>query len=117
MISEKIQSQLYAAIAEKCRQLKCTPLAVGGIEDHCHLLVRLNPAISVSDLVKEVKGSSSHLVNHELDLRATFKWQGAYGAFTVRKDGVPQVRTYILNQAEHHREGKVVTEYEVTEQT
>ena len=116
MITEKIKPRLYAAMAEKCNQLKCAPLAIGGIEDHCHLLVRLNPAISISDLVKEVKGSSSHLVNHELEPQELFKWQGAYGAFTVRKDGVAQVEAYILAQEEHHHGGKLIQEYEITEQ-
>jgi putative transposase len=58
---------MYAAIAEKCRELKCVPLAIGGISEHVHLLVRFYTTVAVTDLVKEVKGSSSHLVTHEIN--------------------------------------------------
>ena len=40
--------------------------AVGGVENHVHLLVKLHSTISVADLVKELKGSSSHLITHEI---------------------------------------------------
>jgi len=66
LITETVESRLYAAIAEKCRKLKCVPLAIGGIDDHIHLLVRLHTTVAIATLVKEVKGSSSHLVTHEI---------------------------------------------------
>ena len=61
LITETIKPRLNAAIAEKCRELKCVPLAVGGIADHVHLLVRLHTTVAVATLAKEVKGASSHL--------------------------------------------------------
>ena len=91
LITEAIQPRLYAAIAAKCRELKCAPLAIGGIEDHVHLLVRLHTTVTVATLVQQVKGSSSHLVTHEITPGEFFKWQGAYGAFTLRKEDVPAV--------------------------
>ena len=79
LITEDMESRLYAAIAAKCRQLKCEPLAINGTEDHIHVLLRLHPTVSVARLVKEVKGASSHLVTHEIKPNEFFKWQGAYG--------------------------------------
>ena len=32
-----------------------------------------------------------------------FKWQGAYGAFTVSYSNIERVKQYIAGQAEHHR--------------
>jgi putative transposase len=64
LIVPTLEPRLYAAIAEKCRELKCISIAIGGISDHVHLLVQLNPNTPVATLVKEVKGSSSHLVTH-----------------------------------------------------
>jgi REP element-mobilizing transposase RayT len=75
---------------------------LGGIEDHLHLLVRLPTTLAIATLLKEVKGSSSHLVTHEIRPGEFFKWQGAYGAFTLAKADVPRVIDYIRNQREHH---------------
>ncbi len=112
LITKAVESRLYAAIATKCRQLKCEPLAIGGIEDHVHLLTRLHTTIAIATLAKEVKGSSSHLVTHEIAPGKFFKWQGAYGAFTLRKSEVPQVKAYILNQKQHHVENDLYDEWE-----
>lgn len=73
LITPEIEPRLYAAIAANCRDLKCQPLAIGGVADHVHLLVRLHPAVAVSILVKQVKGSSSHLVTHVLQPGKFFK--------------------------------------------
>jgi len=112
LINEIIQSRLFATIANKCRQLKCEPLAIGGMEDHVHLLVRLHPTVAIATLVKEVKGTSSHLVTHELTPGEFFKWQGGYGAFTIRKEDVPRLKAYIENQELHHAEGSLQVNWE-----
>ncbi len=115
LIDETVRQPLYAAMAEKCRSLKCEPVEIGGMEDHVHLLVRLHPTVSISQLVKEIKGSSSHLVNHALAKQEEFQWQGAYGAFSIRKNEVPQVKGYILNQQQHHAEGTIELVWEQSE--
>ncbi len=52
-------------------------------------------------LVGEVKGASSHALNHQ-EPSGVFKWQGAYGAFSVSEDGVARVENYIRDQEAHH---------------
>ena len=71
LVTDDIEARLYAAIAAKCRELKCVPLAIGGVEDHVHLVVRLHTTVSVAQLLKGVKGSSSHLVT-ERSVLASF---------------------------------------------
>jgi REP element-mobilizing transposase RayT len=112
LLTPDIESQVYACIAKKCHDLKCRPLAIGGIEDHLHVLTRFHTTVSVAHLVKEVKGSSSHFVTHVLKPDDFFKWQGAYGAFTLRKSDMEPVKAYIENQKEHHRAGRLVEEWE-----
>ncbi len=103
LIAHPLERRLYGAMLNKCRDLKCLPISAGGTEDHVHLLVRLHPAVAVSTLVKEVKGSSSHLITHAVMPGEFFKWQGAYGAFSLRDDEVPMVKAYIVNQRTHHQ--------------
>ena len=79
-----------------------------------HLLVRFPTTLTIAGLLKEVKGSSSHLVTHEITPGEFFKWQGSYGAFTVSKNVVPQVKTYIERQKEQHESGDLWPEWEQT---
>ncbi|HEY4691579.1 MAG TPA: IS200/IS605 family transposase [Anaerolineae bacterium] len=115
LITFDIEDSLYAAIADKCRELKCVPIAIGGIEEHVHLLVRFHTTVSVATLAKEIKGSSSHLTTHVLRPMGFFKWQGSYGAFTIAKDDVPAVENYIRGQKEHHRQGRMIEDLETCE--
>jgi hypothetical protein len=63
-------------------------------------------------LLKEVKGASSHLITHQVAPGEFFKWQGAYGAFTVGKDNVPAVKAYVERQKEHHAANDLWGEWE-----
>ena len=114
-ITAQVQPRLYAAILQKCKEMKCNPLALGGTDTHVHLLIHLHPTTAIAHLVKEVKGSSSHLVNHEILPGKEKYWQGAYGAFTIRKDEVEQITDYISNQEKHHQENTVIKEFEQDE--
>jgi len=100
-----VKDAAYACIRAKCKELGAKVIELGGVADHVHLLVELPTTRCIADLAKEAKGSSSHLVNHEVQSAGAFKWQGGYAAFTVSKSLGPTVREYIRNQEEHHRAG------------
>lgn len=114
LITPDIQKVIYAAIIQQCEQLRCTVIAVGGIEEHVHLLTSFPPTLTLSDLIKQIKGSSSHLITHEMKPREFFKWQGSYGAFSVSHDAIDKVADYIRNQAVHHRQKSIIPTWEVT---
>ncbi len=102
VISEDVRDRLYDAMAKRCLNLGCQALIIGGVDDHVHLLVNYHPALSISDLVKDIKGASSHLMNHEICPNGNFQWQGAYGAFSKSEHELERVITYIKSQATHH---------------
>ncbi len=112
LITPEIQKPIYAAIIGECKKLGCTAIAIGGIENHVHLLTAFPTTITVSDLIKQVKGSSSHLVTHEIQPGKFFKWQGSYGAFTVSHDGIDKVANYIRNQPIHHQQNSLISTWE-----
>jgi REP element-mobilizing transposase RayT len=115
LLTPDVEQPVYAAIHAKCKELKCQIVAIGGMPDHVHLLVRLHTTVSVANFIKDVKGSTSHLVTHKIRPGDFFRWQGAYGAFTVSKDGLPTVMAYVERQKEHHRDGDCWQEWELTE--
>ncbi len=114
LLTPQLEQPVYAVVLSKCHELKCEPLAIGGMPDHIHLLVRLHTTVAVADLLKEVKGASSHLVTHVITPGEFFKWQGAYGAFTLRKEDAPVVKGYIERQKEHHARNELQQEWEQT---
>jgi len=109
-----VEPRLYGAISAKVRALRGVPIAIGGIEDHVHLLCSFDPTTAISYLVQQVKGASSHMMTHTVLGPDSFKWQGAYGAFTVGRDALDDVSAYILDQKRHHTESRVWPEWEQT---
>ncbi|NLF03363.1 MAG: IS200/IS605 family transposase [Anaerolineales bacterium] len=112
LITPAVELVLCAALAAKCAELGAQCLAVGAVADHVHVLVRCHPSATVSELVGQMKGSSSHLINHEIPESGSFRWQAAHGAFSVSPAGVERVRRYIVNQKQHHREGSISPDVE-----
>jgi putative transposase len=105
LLNGSFRERVYASICLHSAELGAQVVAVGGIEDHVHLLVRLPPTISASEFVGKVKGGSSWYATHRLGHEGAFKWQGAYGASSVSKRALPIVRTYVLEQEAHHLRG------------
>jgi len=106
------QRRVYRCIEATCVEMGAEVVALGGVEDHVHLLARLPATLAVADLVKRVKGASSHLATHEVAPDTFFKWQGAYAAFSVGQGQLEPIREYIAHQREHHRVGSLVPEWE-----
>ena len=113
LLTPNRQAQAYRAIGAKCQELRADVLAIGGVEDHVHLLVRLPATVAIADLVKNIKGSSGHLLAKQAGpAGASFKWQGAYGAFSVAPRDLDAVADYIAHQRQHHALGTLIPEWE-----
>ena len=78
-------------------------LAIGGIEDHVHILLSLPSTIEIAKAVQLVKGGSSKWVHETFPEYREFSWQEGYGAFSIGISQVDDTIKYIENQAEHHR--------------
>lgn len=106
-IRNRVHKYIYGIISEK----KCYPVAINGTEDHIHILVGFPPTICISDLIRDIKRSSSMFINNEVKSYIKFSWQEGFGAFTVGYRELDRVYKYILNQEQHHRVKKFRDEY------
>jgi len=102
-IDPELQMRLYPYMCGILRNLGGVCLEIGGVEDHVHLLARLRPDKSVSDVLRTLKANSSGWVHDTYDGYADFAWQEGYTAFTVSESVNDKVRAYIAGQTEHHR--------------
>ena len=66
-----------------------------------HILI--HPRLSVSWIVKKIKGETSHWINESGLLKHKFGWQPGYSSFSVSESMVEVVKDYIKNQEKHHR--------------
>lgn len=89
----------------------CIPVAVNGVHDHVHLLFATNYQLSIADVIKQVKGSTSHMINQKKLCRGRFGWQDGFGAFSVSQSKVSDVVKYIEGQKEHHAKKNFAQEW------
>lgn len=79
--------------------------------EHVHLLINLSRSQTIEDVAKQLKGESSHWINHNDVLAGKFSWQTGYGAFSVSYTHYNNVAAYINNQDEHHKRVTFIDEY------
>jgi REP element-mobilizing transposase RayT len=103
LLTGDLADRLYAYIGGIIRNENGALLAAGGMPHHVHLLVSLNRESCLSDILRQIKGSSSKWIHETMpDLRG-FAWQAGYAAFAVSYSHVDNVKQYIESQADHHR--------------
>ena len=89
-------------------------LAINGMPDHVHMLLKSGPQIDLPLPMKSVKGVTSALLNDMKDHTESFRWQEGYFAVTVTPSHVPKIMAYVQNQKEHHRANTTYIAWEAT---
>ena len=84
------------------------PLAIGGTENHVHMLLHLPPKIALAKAVILLKANSSKWMGEQ---GIKFSWQEGYGAFSVSVSNLDRVIRYIQDQETHHRKTSFEDEY------
>ncbi|MBP0021653.1 MAG: IS200/IS605 family transposase [Cyanobacteria bacterium SBLK] len=113
LITAERESELYGYITGKADGLGCILHAIGGIENHIHLVVSIPPKLSVAEFIRKIKGSSSYHINHvpsKIDL--PLKWQRGYGVFTLGGKQLDTAKGYVNRHKEHHAEGTTIASLE-----
>ena len=93
-------------------ELGCPVRIINGMPDHVHCLFLLNPKKSVAEIMKQIKGSSSHFINQSNFIEQRFSWQTGYASFSVSQSVVEKTFKYIKNQKEHHAKKTFQQEYD-----
>ena len=117
LITSHIEAKIYSVIRSKCVELHCPPMAIGGTFDHVHLLVRLDPSVSISTLVGAAKGTSAHYATHVLTGQRFFRWQAGYAAFSVGHDDIAATVSYIEQQKVRHASYSVIDTCELPDES
>ncbi len=108
LIPKEFQPRIWAYAAGICKEHDILAHAVGGSDDHIHLLIQISPSLALAKVVNTIKSNTSRWANEE---GLKFAWQQGYAAFSVSASNVPAVEGYIRNQEAHHKKMNFDTEF------
>ena len=111
-LKPKLEPVVHKFITERCRKTKGVYFhGIDGTEDHIHLAINIEPFVTISELVKELKEGSSHDTNTHLGEQLLY-WQRGYGVVSFGKNNLDWVLNYLAGQKEHHAREKIVDRLE-----
>ena len=113
LITPEIEKKLWSYMCGIAKNHAMKVLAIGGTEDHIHMLISLPATISLANAMQTLKGISSKWVNDSLLCSNKFGWQEGYGAFSVGVRHINKVITYISIQKEHHKSQSFEEEFRI----
>jgi putative transposase len=103
LIEPEMDAPLFAQLVKKASELGVYVYAVNGWVDHIHMVVAIPPKHGSAEIVRQLKGASSHFVNHSLKPSGNFQWQRGYGSLSIGQLQRPIAEDYVRRQKEHHQ--------------
>lgn len=113
MISNKWKNELHKYITGIFQSNEHKMLQINSMADHIHMLIGMRPHQAISSLIQNVKTESSKWIKDQKLTSSPFAWQTGYGAFSYRKNEVPEIIRYIQNQEAHHKKQTFLQEYKI----
>ena len=117
LLTPQVEAAVHRCIQSEAQSMKCVVLALDGMPDHVHLLIK-PPAtlLPLSEFMKRIKGVSSAFANDLPPRDMRFRWQEGYAVYAVCPSHKPTVIDYIRNQKQHHANGTLTGEWEETDE-
>jgi REP element-mobilizing transposase RayT len=111
VLTKDIRKRVFAYMSGITTSLKHKSIIINGTANHVQILIGLNPSVSVSETVHDIKRSSSLFINNEKLCRFRFSWQEGNGGFTYSRSQIGEIYNYIENQETHHSRRTFREEY------
>jgi REP element-mobilizing transposase RayT len=110
-IDDAVKNRLWSYMGGIARKNNMIPQAIGGTNNHAHVLLSIPPSISPSKAIQLIKAGSSKWVHDEFPDKKSFSWQTGYAAYSVSLGKLSHTINYIHDQEEHHRKKTFEKEY------
>jgi putative transposase len=111
VLTKNIRNRVFEYMSGIITNMKHKSIIVNGTSNHVHILLGLNPSISISDTVHDIKRSSSLHINREKLCLGRFSWQEGYGGFSYGRSQIDDIFKYIESQESHHMHTTFQQEY------
>lgn len=103
VLKKPVRMVLFAFLQKHSEEKGIRVISIQGIEDHIHVLLQLNPAQNLSQVVRSLKNDATVWLKDTNLLESDLEWQQEYAAYTVSPSGVKQVIEFIANQESYHK--------------
>ncbi len=100
LIKAEIETELYRYISGIVKSLNGQVIAINGMPDHIHIVIRVSKSESDVKVIQDIKGSSSKWMGDKVK---GFKWQSGYGWFSISPKDLDSAVAYVKRQKEHHK--------------
>lgn len=115
LLTPSVEPIVYKLLVSKAANLGAFVHAIGGIEDHVHMVVTIPPKIAVAKFVGQVKAVAATKFNKNDSQCASLYWQNEYAAFSFDEKRLVNYVRYVENQKEHHASKRLIPILERTE--
>lgn len=102
LITPAIEKKIYKFMKEQFELCGCQCRIINGASDHVHVLFQMNYKMAITDILKMVKGTTSHWINANELTEEKFSWQKGFNAFSVDVDNLDKVELIISVQKRVH---------------
>jgi len=75
LVTPELQERLYPYLGGIARENKMKALAVGGVEDHVHMLLSVPSTLSIAKAMQLLKGNSSKWIHETFPDKGLLEWQ------------------------------------------
>ena len=102
-LHKDVRKALYAYIYGIAKNEESQIIEIGGIENHVHILLRIKPSTTISDIIRKIKSNSSKWLKENYEGLYGFSWQAGFSCFSVSESGKASGIKYIKSQEKHHQ--------------
>ena len=103
------QLSTYLSVVTKSKGMKL--VALGGTENHVHLLLALPSKLSVESAILPLKQSSTTWIRQKFETLLSFNWANGFAAFSISRSQLESTLLYIQNQEQYHWKKSFQDEY------
>jgi REP element-mobilizing transposase RayT len=104
LIDARVAVFLNRFLRDVAEQERARVVALGMVQTHVHMLLRIHPQTSITRLVQRLKGGSAAIAQREghCTVSRPLRWARGYSIDSVSHRAMELVRQYVLTQPEHH---------------
>ena len=102
---------MYSYMASIINNQKSFAYEIGGTSNHVHIITRIHPTIVISNLVKDIKLSTSKMIRSNRLFPKFDGWQEGYSIFSYSQNELEELVNYVRNQEQHHKTESSRDEY------
>ena len=111
-MNDDIRNRVFDHIRQNAREKGIRIDFINGYVEHVHCLISLGTDQTIENVMRLIKGESSHWINKNKLTKARFNWQDEYFVVSVNENSLESVRRYIASQEAHHEKVSFDDEFE-----